>query len=55
MIRNVESHEGLSQPVEGKPELKTWEKPAAKAAEVAQATLAGHATPPVTDFVTCAS
>jgi len=34
---------------------RAWVKPEVKSAEVAHATLNGHAVPPITDFATCAS
>jgi hypothetical protein len=34
---------------------REWTKPQAKAADVAEVTLTGFATPPQTDFSTCAS
>ncbi len=40
---------------ETNPSRREWVKPEVKSAEVAQATLAGHATIPVSDFATCAS
>jgi hypothetical protein len=40
---------------EVQPTRREWVKPEVKSADVAQATLTGHAVPPITDFVTCAS
>jgi hypothetical protein len=40
---------------EGQADRREWVKPEAKSADVAQATLTGHISPPITDFITCNS
>jgi len=47
--------ESSAPPQEDQPARREWMKPEAKAADVAQVTLTGHAVPPTVDFTTCAS
>jgi hypothetical protein len=55
MHKNLESMETNVQDRKNQLPHRVWVKPEAKAAEVAQATLAGHTSTPISDFVTCAS